>query len=53
MSEHTTEEDFEHFLAYSNLKVDREALRWAFYAGRNENRPEFHEQATRDRQLKG
>lgn len=37
---HTTEENFQHFLAYSNLKVDEHALRWAFYAGKDEPPPE-------------
>ncbi len=36
---HTTEDDFQHFMAYSNLKVDEAALRWAFYAGKDEPPP--------------
>lgn len=37
---HTTEEDFQHFMGYSNLKVDEAALRWAFYAGKGEPPPQ-------------
>lgn len=36
---HTTEEDFQHFMAYSNLQMDEHALRWAFYAGKGEPPP--------------
>ena len=41
---HTTEENFQHFLSYSNLRVLIPAylheLRWAFFAGADKPPPE-------------
>lgn len=44
MSEHTMEDNFQHFLSYSNLRVKIpehiDALRWAFFAGADKPPPE-------------
>lgn len=52
MSEHTTEEDFQHFLSYTNFRMTMpehiEALRLAYFHGDMRKRPRDPEQSSPD-----